>query len=171
MLRSPHSPPPSAACDSLALVCSSIEPPPQAERASVATAATAPSRAARLRAVLMVVLLIWWWIGTSLGSPVSRASGLDDLPVAGEADGQSRVERPPRPGPVVTTYVGSSPGDPVEHHAEQHDGDARGKALAPRLAAREAVDDVVAERAGADEAADHGHGQHVEQALVGGEDE
>src|SRR6478609_1992669 len=103
MLRSPHSPPPSAACDSLALVCSSIEPPPQAERASVATAATAPSRAARLRAVLMVVLLIWWWIGTSLGSPVSPASGLADLPVAGEADGQSRVGRPPRPGPVVTT--------------------------------------------------------------------
>ena len=42
-----------------------------------------------------------------------------------------------------------------------------GHALAPLLAPREAEHHVVAERTGADQAADDRHRQHVEQALVG----
>ncbi len=44
-----------------------------------------------------------------------------------------------------------------------------GQALAPGLAPSEAVDDVVAESPGAHQAADDGHGEDVEQTLVGGQ--
>ena len=60
-------------------------------------------------------------------------------------------------------------GDPVEHDAEQDDREPGRQALAVQLALREAGDDVVAERAGADQAADDDHRQHVDQALVGRE--
>src|SRR5690349_4554095 len=107
MLRSPHSPPASAACSSLACVCSSIDPPPQADRANVATAATAPIRAPRLRGVLMWVSSSGGWSHMPLvGLRDPGGSRLDDLPVTGEADRQPRVERPARAGSVVAAHVG-----------------------------------------------------------------
>src|SRR6476469_2122841 len=130
MLRSPHSPPDSAACSSLALVCSSMDPPPpQAESATLATTARAPSRAPRLLAILMVLLLAgamwwigcwwwWWWCG-------------NPWVLAGWTDGQADVEGATRAGAVVTAYVGRGAGDPVEHHAEEDDGQAAGSTLAP----------------------------------------
>src|SRR5687767_628204 len=111
MLSSPHSPPAPAAWDSLASVASSMDPPPQAESAKVATAASAPSRAPRLLAILMMLLLI--------SGLFEKFGGLPGRP-----DGQPHAEGPAWARPVVAADVRGGAGDPVEHHAEQHDGEA-----------------------------------------------
>ena len=61
--------------------------------------------------------------------------------------------------------------DPVEDDPEQDDRDARGEALAEVLGLGEAGDDVVAQRAGADEAADDDHREDEDDPLVRREQE
>src|SRR5687768_13849365 len=122
MLRSPHSPPAAAAFFSLASVSFAIDPPPQAESARVATAARTPSRAPRLRAVLMAGCLIFVDLLIFL---VVRETGVSSLR---RPDRQPDEEGAAGPG-VVASLVCRGPGDPVEHHAEQHDRDAGGQAL------------------------------------------
>src|SRR3954454_20095411 len=97
----------------------------------------------------------------------------------------SRIRRSPRP---ILLFLPSAPRsvrgevegsaaiacrriarDPVQHHAERGDRDARREALAEQLVLREAGDHDVAEAPAADEAADHDHREHVEKALVGGQ--
>src|SRR6266545_1413523 len=57
----------------------------------------------------------------------------------------------------------------VQGDAEQRDGQAGRQSLAEQAVLREALDHVVPEGSGADQATDHDHRQHVDHALVRGQ--
>src|SRR5215218_1460531 len=165
MLSSPQSPPAAAALSSFSLVWSSTEPPPHAVSASkelAATTARRPRRFVRCRTVFLPFLRRVAVRDPSPGCSLSVLAR--ESPSGRPLPEHSEAVRPGAcagPGAVCCR-----PGHPVDEDAEKHDREAGRDTLAGVLLVREAVDDVVAERLGADQAADDDHGQHVEQPLV-----
>src|SRR5512133_2348418 len=145
MFMSPQSLPPEGAAEFL------MEPPPHAPSAS-ADAITSAVSAAGVRLSLM-------WLSPSL---VGSREALDAKSTEGAEETPARLGGPCGPPRAVR-------GDPVEHDPEQHDRDPGGETATDVAGVPEAVDDVEAQGARPRQAADDDQGEHVQESLVGGE--